>query len=132
MDVACRAASLSYAKRLQVGAILVKDDNIIAFGYNGTPPGEDNCCEYELDIGGVFATKPNVRHAEENLQFKMSRSSESSVGCIAFVSHLPCPKCARTLRDMGIVEVHYKFLYRNDEALTVFQNADIKVVKHQE
>lgn len=138
MDVACRAASLSYAERLKVGAILVKDDNIIAFGYNGTPPGEDNCCEdvkswYEDgQLKTETFTKLNVRHAEENLQYKMSRSPVSSVGSVAFISHLPCPDCALRLRDMGIAEVHYKFLYRNDAALTVFEKAGIPVVKHEE
>jgi dCMP deaminase len=45
MDVAERTAQLSYAKRLQVGAIVVKDDRIISIGYNGMPAGWDNDCE---------------------------------------------------------------------------------------
>lgn len=45
MDVARRFADLSSAIRLKVGAIIVKDDRIISIGYNGTPPGWDNCCE---------------------------------------------------------------------------------------
>lgn len=45
MDVARRFANLSYARRLHVGAIVVKDDRIISIGYNGTPAGWDNDCE---------------------------------------------------------------------------------------
>jgi len=45
MDVAERTSKLSYAKRLQVGAIIVKDDRIISIGYNGMPSGWDNNCE---------------------------------------------------------------------------------------
>ena len=45
MDVAKRFAKLSSAKRLQVGAIIVKDDRIISIGYNGMPAGLTNECE---------------------------------------------------------------------------------------
>lgn len=138
MDTACRAGEMSYAQRLKVGALLVREGNILAIGVNGTSPGDDNVCEEvktwyedgELKTGTF--TKTNVRHAEDNLLIKLARSAESAVGATAFVSHLPCPKCARTLRDIGVIEVHYKFLYRDDEALTVFDKAGIKVVKHTE
>ena len=55
MDVAHRFAELSTAKRLHVGAIVVKDDRIISIGYNGMPAGWDNNCEdrdYMTDAGG--------------------------------------------------------------------------------
>lgn len=45
MDVAERTSKLSHARRLQVGAIIVKDDRIISIGYNGMPSGWDNNCE---------------------------------------------------------------------------------------
>ena len=45
MDWADRTAQLSYAKRLQVGAVIVKDDSVISYGYNGMPAGWDNNCE---------------------------------------------------------------------------------------
>ena len=45
MDWANRTAHLSHAKRLQVGAVIVKDDSVISYGYNGMPAGWDNNCE---------------------------------------------------------------------------------------
>jgi dCMP deaminase len=45
MDWASRTAELSHAKRLQVGAVIVKDDTVISYGYNGMPAGWDNDCE---------------------------------------------------------------------------------------
>jgi len=45
MDWAARSAQLSHAKRLQVGAVIVKDDSVISYGYNGMPAGWDNNCE---------------------------------------------------------------------------------------
>ena len=50
LDVAERYAKLSKARRLNVGAVVVKDDRIISIGYNGTPPGWDNNCEYEIPL----------------------------------------------------------------------------------
>ena len=47
MDWAERAADLSHAKRLQVGAVIVKDDSVISYGYNGMPAGWDNNCAFE-------------------------------------------------------------------------------------
>jgi dCMP deaminase len=45
MDWAKRAAKLSHARRLHVGAVIVKDDSVISYGYNGMPAGWDNNCE---------------------------------------------------------------------------------------
>jgi dCMP deaminase len=45
MDWAKRLSDLSHAKRLQVGAVIVKDDTVISYGYNGMPAGWDNNCE---------------------------------------------------------------------------------------
>lgn len=56
MDWALRSAQLSHAKRLQVGAVIVKDDTVISYGYNGMPAGWDNNCEdkefMSSDAGG--------------------------------------------------------------------------------
>lgn len=56
IDWAERVAQLSYAKRLNVGAVIVKDDSVISYGYNGMPAGWDNNCEHielqDFDAGG--------------------------------------------------------------------------------
>jgi dCMP deaminase len=52
MDWAKRTAHLSYAKRLQVGAVIVKDDSVISYGYNGMPSGWDNNCEDKEFMSG--------------------------------------------------------------------------------
>ena len=49
MTIAQIAAQRSYAKRLKVGCVIVKNHSIISFGWNGMPTGYDNCCEYEVD-----------------------------------------------------------------------------------
>jgi len=51
MDWATRTAKLSHARRLQVGAVIVKDDSVISYGYNGMPAGWDNDCENKEYMG---------------------------------------------------------------------------------
>ena len=65
MDVALRTAQMSYAVRSKVGSVLVKDNRIIATGWNGTPARADNCCEETCGI--ELKTKPNVIHSEANI-----------------------------------------------------------------
>lgn len=96
-------AALSYCERRKVGCVIVQNNNIIAIGYNGTPPGEDNCCE--LDDG---TTKPNVIHAEANALNKIKHmSKEELADAIVFCTTSPCLNCAEKIVERGIEEVIY-------------------------
>ena len=70
MRIAHIAAERSYAKRLKVGCVIVKNHSIISFGWNGMPTGYDNCCEMEVD--GKLVTRPEVQHAELNAIAKLA------------------------------------------------------------
>lgn len=133
MDVADRFSRLSSAKRLQVGAIVVKDDRIISIGYNGMPSGWDNNCEDEIrypDAEGVtLKTKPEVLHAESNAIAKLARSSESGDGATLFVTHQPCMECAKLIYQSGIKEVYYAHPYRLNDGLDFLQKSNINVTK---
>jgi dCMP deaminase len=78
MDTAERFAQLSSAKRLQVGAVVVKDNRIISIGYNGMPSGWTNECEEIVEVhedGGVVTkTKDEVIHAEANAILNLQRA----------------------------------------------------------
>lgn len=102
MKAAFVYAELSYCKRRQVGCVIVKNDTPIAIGYNGTPSGEENCCEDEEG-----KTKPNVAHAEDNALRKLVRSSESSEGAVLFVTSEVCKRCAEKITDARISKVYY-------------------------
>lgn len=137
MDVAHRFAQLSTAKRLQVGAIIIKDDRIISIGYNGMPSGWDNNCEdvefVESDVGedcvAVLKTKPEVLHAESNAIAKLARSPESGEGATLFVTHQPCMECAKLIYQSGIKEVYYAHPYRLNDGLDFLQKSNISVTK---
>ncbi len=100
MKIAEVTAGLSYAKRLNVGAVIVKENQILATGYNGMPSGWENICEHEVD--GQLVTKPEVLHAETNAIAKVSQSTESSKDATLFCTHAPCIECAKSLyRNSG-------------------------------
>jgi dCMP deaminase len=132
MDVAERFAQLSSAVRLQVGAIVVKDDRIISIGYNGMPAGWDNVCENLIgyDKGKpVLNSKPEVLHAEANAITKLARSSESGDGATIFVTHAPCMDCAKLIYQSGIDTVYYRTAYRDTSGVDFLAKSDVEVIK---
>lgn len=133
MDVAKRFAQLSHAKRLNVGAIVVKDDRIISIGYNGMPSGWDNECEDVVGIDDVgsplLKSKPQVLHAESNAIAKLARSSESGEGATLFVTHSPCIECAKLIYQSGIKQVYYGESYRSTDGIDFLNASDVSVEK---
>lgn len=135
LDMAERFAQLSYAKRLKVGAIVVKDDRVISIGYNGTPAGWDNCCEEDVlvpvdgKIETVNRTKDEVIHAEANAITKLARSSESGEGASMFITHAPCINCAKLIYGAGINSVYYRTSYRNEDGINFLSKSFVKVDK---
>lgn len=130
MDTAKIFAELSHARRLHVGAIVVKDDRIISIGYNGMPAGWDNNCEDELHqpIGRVdLKTKPEVLHAESNAIAKLAKSSESGLGADIFITHAPCMECAKLIYQSGIKRVYFGMAYRDDAGINFLKKSNIEV-----
>lgn len=133
MKVAEVYAQLSYAKRLKVGAIVVKDNRVISIGYNGMPSGWDNTCEDlitdQRDEVVTYTTKskPEVLHAETNAIAKLARSNESGLGATMFVTHAPCLDCAKLIYQSGISNVYYRNTYRVKEGIEFLQKSNIEV-----
>jgi len=131
MDTARRFAELSHARRLKVGAIVVKDDRIISIGYNGMPAGWDNNCEvvvgYNINNEPELKTRPEVLHAETNAISKLARSSESGLDADMFITHSPCLDCAKLIHQSGIKRVFYREAYRDDYGLTFLEKSGILV-----
>ena len=141
MDVAERFSQLSTARRLQVGAIVVKEQRIISIGYNGTPSGWDNVCEECCDGASPISagcyhdqctglkTKPEVMHAERNALDKLASSTESGKGATLFVTHSPCLECAKSIYGAGITSVYYKHAYRCTSGLDFLDKCNIAVTQ---
>ncbi len=122
MEIAETVSKMSYAKRLQVGAIVVKDNRIISIGYNGSPAGWDNNCEDENN-----KTKPEVIHAEANAIMKLARSNESGMDSVMFLTHAPCIDCAKLIYGSGITQVFYKNEYRDQSGVEFLKKCNLIV-----
>ena len=131
MDVARRFAQLSTAERLNVGAIVVKDDRIISIGYNGMPSGWANVCEDTVMENNIakLVTKTEVLHAETNAISKLARSVESGEGASIFITHRPCIDCAKMIYQAGIAEVYYAEEYRSAGGVEFLKKCGLKVEK---
>ena len=110
MRMAEELAKLSYAERKKVGCLIVKDTQIISEGFNGTPAGFDNSCEYYNHLDEIY-TKPEVLHAESNAITKLARSTNSSSESTVYVTLAPCYDCAKLIIQAGIKRVVYKEEY---------------------
>lgn len=130
MKTAETFAELSHARRLHVGAIVVKDDRIISIGYNGMPAGWDNNCEDVIqhsDDTTSLKTKPEVLHAETNAISKLAKSSESGAGATIFITHAPCLDCAKLIYQSGINSVFYRNSYRSDDGIKFLKQSNVIV-----
>jgi len=125
IDVADRTARLSYAKKLQVGAVAVRDNRIILCGFNGTPSGDDNNCEDIID--NMLTTKPSVLHAEENLIVFAANLGISLKGCNMYITHNPCSICSRLIYGAGITKVIYKDFYRDTSGLDFLKSRNVLI-----
>ena len=132
MDWARRCAELSHARRLHVGAVIVKDDTVISYGYNGMPAGWDNNCEIELHqpVGRInLVTRPEVLHAESNAIAKLAKSTNSGLGADLFVTHSPCLDCAKLIYQSGIRRIYFGENYRDDSGIEFLEKSGVTVVK---
>jgi dCMP deaminase len=151
-NIAHEVAKMSHARRLQVGAVIVKDDRVISMGYNGMPAGWENNCE---NVESTFderdtyhstdwkfndedkkyyrlKTKPEVLHAESNAIAKLAKSNDSGLGADLFVTHAPCMECSKLIFQSGISRVYYSSDYRDDSGIKFLKQSGVEVLKHDE
>lgn len=152
MQVAYQFAKLSYATRRKVGCVIVKDKQVISFGYNGTPHGFDNECECVEQTGWDFpeqakllqdngwtlsdtesgcahryVTKREVLHAESNAIMKVAKSTMSCDGATLYTTTCPCFDCAKLIIQSGVTEVYYSEDYRDMSGVELLKTAKINV-----
>jgi dCMP deaminase len=128
MGFALGASSMSKAQRKKVGGVLIKDDNVISYGWNGTPSGEDNNCEDVLP-DGTLVTKDSVTHCEMNVYGKLLDSPHpvSTRGSVLYLTLSPCKECAKLIKRAGTTEVIYFEEYRNTEGINFLSERGVNV-----
>ena len=124
LKIAREWGKLSYCKRRQVGAIIVKDNMIISDGYNGTPSGFENVCEDDNNF-----TKWYVLHAEANAILKCAKHGQSSEGSSLYLTLSPCRNCSKLIHQAGIKRVIYYNRYKDEAGIEFLKQAGIEI-KH--
>lgn len=124
LKMAMEWAKLSYCKRRQVGALIVKDRMIISDGYNGTPSGFENCCEDEEGRTQWF-----VLHAEANAILKLASSTQSAKGATLYLTLSPCKECSKLVLQSGIKRLVYIDEYSDDEGISFLKDRGIEILK---
>jgi dCMP deaminase len=157
MDCAIRTAQLSYAQKMQVGAVIVKNSSIISFGYNGMPAGWPNECEtrdyMSADAGGWLSpdeinfqwpftqtladqttlryrlkSYPEVLHAERNALDKITKGGGiGSDGASMFCTHSPCLECAKSIYGAGITAIYYRTQYKSPAGIEFLRQCKVFV-----
>ena len=117
MGFAVLAGTRSTCCRRNVGAVLVKDNRILATGYNGAPRGAEHCT-HETCIRSVHDVPSGTRHelckgvhAEQNLVCQAAFHGVSANGAAVYCTHSPCSICYKLLVNAGVVKIYFRDKY---------------------
>ena len=115
----------SPSEKLQVGAIIVRDNRIITTGYNGYFP---NAPHQSISVDDH---EVNTVHAEQNALAEAAKRGVSVNGSIMYITHYPCINCAKMIIACGITQVKYLNDYKKDPITQeLFGQMEILVSKH--
>ena len=132
MQITQLVATRSTCMRRKVGALLVKDKNIMATGYNGVPSGITHC-----DVTGCLRDQLNVPsgerhelcrglHAEQNAIIQAAKHGGNISGSILYCTDSPCIICSKMLINAGVIEVIFGRGYPDTLSLEMLSEAGIK------
>lgn len=126
MAIVMLISSRGTCDRLYTGSVLVKDNRIIATGYNGSPPGLEHC----NDVGHLIEEGHCVRtiHGEHNALLQAGvQGGTSTVGSTLYTKYSPCIHCTKYIIGCGIKRVVIGKVYRNAKALEMLKKGGLKV-----
>lgn len=119
INIAKELAQASKCVSKQVGAVIVKNGRILSTGYNGTPAGYQNCCEY---WDGKYTkehhdwSKKYEIHAEMNAIIWAARQGISIEGASIYVTLEPCSECSKNIIASGIKKIVYEKSYEHTDS----------------
>jgi dCMP deaminase len=122
IEIAAVVAKRSTCLRNQVGAILVKNKNILTTGYNGAPAGIEHC-----DVAGCELCR--AVHAEQNAIIQAAMHGISIEGATLYCTHQPCILCAKMIINARVAKVVYLHCYPDQTALDFLEQAGIEVAR---
>ena len=131
MDIARLVARRSTCLRRQVGAVMVKEKNILATGYNGTPSGIAHCAEVgclRQQLGVPSGERHELcrgLHAEQNAIIQAAKHGVNIGGATLFSTHSPCLICTKMIINAGVQRIIYLEGYPDTLSLGMLQEAGI-------
>ncbi len=134
-EIADIVAKRATCMRRKVGAVIVKNKQVLASGYNGPPSGvrhcqETGCIREQMNIpSGERHELCRGLHAEQNAIIQAALHGTSIDGSVLYCTHQPCVICAKMIINAGIQAVKYKEGYPDEMSEEFFREADIKLMK---
>ena len=133
MQMAQVVAGRSTCLRRQVGAVMVKDKQILSTGYNGSPSGllhcdEVGCLRQSLNVpSGERHEICRAVHAEQNALVQAAKHGVAIAGADIYVTHQPCVLCTKLLINVGIRRVVYTHPYPDQLAVAMAREAGLEL-----
>ncbi|NIO09380.1 MAG: dCMP deaminase [Deltaproteobacteria bacterium] len=136
MTITRQVAERSTCSRAKVGAVIVRDRNILATGYNGAPAGMPHCTEagcliYEskTPYGEVEQNCFRTIHAEINAIAQAAKNGSNIKDSSIYVTHTPCIHCIKVLVNTGIKNVYYESPYKLHTLEEILRNTHVHMEK---
>ena len=135
LNIAKVIATRSTCMRLEVGAVIVKDKQIISTGYNGAPSGMLHCSaigcirQDEKIASGVMQELCRAVHAEQNAIIQAALHGVSTKGATIYCTHQPCILCAKMIINAQIKRVVYEKSYFDVRGLEFFKEVGLECIK---
>ncbi len=133
IEITHLVATRSTCLRRQVGALLVKDRNILATGYNGTPSGirhceETGCLREQLNVpSGERHELCRGLHAEQNAIIQAARHGVNIDGSTLYCTTMPCIICTKMLINAGIKRIVYDEGYADELAVEMVTESGMEI-----
>jgi dCMP deaminase len=136
LTITRQVAERSTCNRAKVGAVIVRDKNILATGYNGAPAGMPHC----LDVGClIYQSKTpdgeieencfRTIHAEINAIAQAAKNGSSIKDGSIYITHTPCIHCIKVLVNTGIKEIYYERPYKLHTLSDILQHTRVGLEK---
>jgi dCMP deaminase len=123
-EFALLTSKRSPCHRLQVGCVLVKDNHVIATGYNGFLPN----APHESIV--IDNHEQATVHAEQNCIADCAKRGVNTKDSIAYITHYPCINCYKILVASGVKTIYYINDYKNNEVVNkINKNLNIEIIK---
>jgi dCMP deaminase len=136
MTITRQVAERSTCNRAKVGAVIVRDRNILATGYNGAPAGMPHCTDagcliYESRTpnGDIEENCFRTIHAEINAIAQAAKNGSSIKDSAIYITHTPCIHCLKVLVNTGITRVYYETPYKLHTSEEILRNTQVQMEK---